>query len=119
VFEETVKAFTGLSTMMKEQLILKTDLGIYVVDCTQLSDVLNNRQGQLFRQVCELFVSIIKDRSLKLKEWYQKSIRSLTSMIIQIDEFVEQKHSLDTIQLILPKIKEQVDTIKTLSALVE
>ena len=40
-------------------------------------------------------------------------------MIIQIDEFVQQKHSLDTIQLILPNIKEQLDTVKILVGLVE
>lgn len=40
-------------------------------------------------------------------------------MIVYIDQFVEQKHSLDTILLILPKIKQQLSTIKTLYSLVE
>lgn len=38
VFEETVRAFSYLSDTMKNQLILRTDLGIYLVDCTRLSE---------------------------------------------------------------------------------
>ena len=54
-----------------------------------------------------------------MKSWYQSSIKSLTSMIIRIEEFVEQKHSLDCILLELPQIKEQLEAVKTLLTEIE
>lgn len=94
-------------------------MGIYLIDCTGLSEVLVGRHGELFQEVCELFVEIVKERATVLKGWYQQSIRSLTSLIIQIDEFVEQKNCLDKVQSQLPAIKEQLDTVKVLMGLVE
>lgn len=105
VYEETVKSFTKLAEILKQKLVIKADMGIYLVDCTNLSEVLIGRHGQLFKEICELFVSIVRERATALKTWYLQAIRSLTSLILQIDEFVEQKNSLDKVQNQLPKIK--------------
>lgn len=72
-----------------------------------------NQHANRLQEVCRLYLNIMKDRSLKLKTWYQASIKSLTSMIIRIEEFVEQKHSLDCIILELPSIKEQLHALNT------
>jgi hypothetical protein len=37
VFRETIKSFIKLTDMLKAQLIVKIDLGLYVVDCTKLA----------------------------------------------------------------------------------
>lgn len=52
VYEETVKNLTKLAEIFKQQLIVKADMGIYLVDCTGLSEVLIGRHGQLFKEIC-------------------------------------------------------------------
>lgn len=64
-----------------------------------MSEDLIAQHTSRLQEVCRLYLSIMKERSAKLKVWYQASIKSLTSMIIRIEEFVEQKHSLNVIQL--------------------
>lgn len=100
-----MNSLAKMSTVLKDQLVLKADLGIYQVNCEKLSNEMITQHTNRLQDVCRLYLSVMKARAAKLKVWYQSSIKSLTSMIIRIDEFVEQKHSLDCILLELPNIK--------------
>ncbi len=105
VFSTFMASLAKMSSVLKDQLVLKADLGIYQVDCEKLSSDMIAQHNNRLQDICRLYLSIMKERAAKLKVWYQTSIKSLTSMIIRIEEFVEQKHSLDCILLELPNIK--------------
>lgn len=88
VFSSFMTSLAKLSTALKEKLIIKADLGIYQVDCTKLSEDMIAQHNNRLQEVCKLYLSIMKQRSVKLKAWYQNSIKALTAMIIRIEEFV-------------------------------
>lgn len=114
VFSSFMASLSKMTETLKQKLVIKADLGIYQVDCTKLSEDMTAQHNSRLQDVCKLYLDTMKDRAAKLKVWYQTSIKSLTSMIIRIEEFVEQKHSLDVILLELPNIKEQLEAVKTL-----
>lgn len=68
--------------------MIKADLGIYQVNCEKLSTDMIALHNSRLHDVSKLFMTVMKDRASKLKAWYQSSIKSLTSMIIRIEEFV-------------------------------
>jgi len=60
------------------------------------SDLLN-RQGRLIKDLCGLYLRLIKSRGKQIKEWETQSIGQLTGLIIRIEEFVNLKKNVDRI----------------------
>lgn len=53
-------------------------------------------------------LDVFRERGSEDKEWLQKSIKSLSGMVLKIEEFVEQKNSLDKIYAELPQRRESL-----------
>lgn len=69
------------------------------------------------QRVEELLVSVFRRRAVAIKQWLQQSIRALTGMVIKIEEFVEQKNSVDRITRELPLKREEIETTSGLLAM--
>jgi dynein heavy chain len=54
---------------------------------------------------------------LKVRDWLQKSSRSLSGMVMKIEEFVEQKNCLDIINKEFPAKKEEIYLLESLQNL--
>ena len=69
------------------------------------------KQRNLIKNLCSLYISLIQSRGKLLKEWLTKSIQELTGLIIRIEEFVTQKKNLDRINIEIPFKKEQISIL--------
>lgn len=84
---------------MLSYLLERADIYIFAVDMVGLREELLGRQGKLIRDVCTLYVSLIRQRGSQLKEWLTRSIQELTGLIIRIEEFVILKKNTDRINI--------------------
>lgn len=70
---------------MNNYLLERADIFIYAVDASGLRQELLESQGKLIKDICTLYLRLIKERGRQLKEWLVKSIQELTGLIIRIE----------------------------------
>jgi hypothetical protein len=98
-FEKAYQNLTNCEEYMLSFLLERADIYIYAVDSSGLREELLAKQGKLIRDVCTLYVSLIRQRGGQLKEWLTRSIQELTGLIIRIEEFVTLKKNSDRINV--------------------
>lgn len=69
---------------MSNYLLERADIFIYAVDTSGLRQELLESQAKLIKDLCVLYMRLIKERGGQLKEWLTKSIQELTGLIIRI-----------------------------------
>lgn len=107
-------ALNGLQTATKtleEKLIGQTKLGLFLVNAGSVSKELLPVQKNLVKKLEGTLLDIFRQRGTDDRDWLTKSIKSLTGMVLKIEEFVEQKNSLDKIYEDLPARRESLSVL--------
>lgn len=116
-FEKTYEMFTQCEEYMTAFLLERADIFIYSVDTSGLRQELLEGQGRLIKDICQLYMRLIKERGGQLKEWLSKSIQELTGLIIRIEEFVTLKKNADRINMEIGEKREQINILARLLGL--
>lgn len=78
-----------------------------------------DKQGRLIKDLCNLYLRLIKQRGSELKGWLVKSIQELTGLIIRMEEFVTLKKNSDRISVEIGEKREQINILGRLLSLLE
>jgi hypothetical protein len=60
VFSSFMTSLSKMTDILKQQLIIKADLGIYQVDCTRLSEDMTTQHNNRLLDVCKLYLNTMK-----------------------------------------------------------
>ena len=81
---------------------------MFKINCQNLSKTLNPVQKKRTDELEKLLLDIFRDRAEFMKTWLSKSIKSISGMTLKIEEFVEQKNSLDKIYKDIPIKRDEL-----------
>ncbi|CAD8108771.1 unnamed protein product [Paramecium sonneborni] len=110
IFACTLKSAQLIENILQQKLIPQVDIGLYRVKIQNIQNQLSARQSQILIQLEELYLQLFRNRAQLLKIWLIQSIKSLNIMVIRIEEFIEQKNSVDRITKELPQKREEIET---------
>ncbi|CAK95203.1 unnamed protein product (macronuclear) [Paramecium tetraurelia] len=119
IFSCALKSAQLIDHILQQKLIPQVDIGLYRVKIQNIQKQLSARQSQILAQLEELYLQLFRNRSLILKAWLQQSIKSLSGMVIRIEEFIEQKNSVDRITKELPSKREEIETAISIISLAQ
>jgi dynein heavy chain len=90
------------------------DLGLLRIDFTKIKQKLKPNPKEVFDKIKKDFPFIIKERIRAKKDWLLARIDSITSTVIDVDQFVKQVQALEFIDKHFQDVKDEIDLYQNL-----
>lgn len=90
------------------------DLGLLRIDFSKIKQKLKPNPKDVFDRLRKELPLAIKRRILNKKQWLNDRIDSITSTVIDVDQFVKQVQALEFIDKHFQKVKDEIDLYQNL-----
>ena len=90
------------------------DLGLLRIDFSKIKQKLKPNPKDVFDRLRKELPLAIKRRILSKKQWLNDRIDSITSTVIDVDQFVKQVQALEFIDKHFQKVKDEIDLYQNL-----
>lgn len=90
------------------------DLGLLRIDFSKIKQKLKPNPKDVFDRLRKELPLAIKRRILSKKQWLNERIDSITSTVIDVDQFVKQVQALEFIDKHFQKVKDEIDLYQNL-----